>query len=116
MPPMKLLEALFPSMTMMAFYPPCAFHSHKFTSAERNYEIYDKKMLAIVECMNIWRHYFKDADHKLKVLTDHKNLIWFTETKSYNCRQAHWVKKLSRFDFVIQFRPGVEAEKLDALS
>src|ERR1700738_2166443 len=32
---------------------PCAFHSRKFTPAERNYEIYDKEMLTIVECMNI---------------------------------------------------------------
>ena len=95
---------------------PCAFHSRKFTSAERNYEIYDKEMLAIVECMDTWRHYFEGADHKLKVLTDHKNLVWFTETKSYNRRQARWAEKLSRFDFIIQFRPGVEAGKPDALS
>ena len=95
---------------------PCAFHSRKFTPAEGNYEIYDKEMLAIVECMDIWRHYFEGADHKLKVLTDHKNLVWFTETKAYNRRQARWAEKLSRFDFVIQFRPGVEAGKPDALS
>jgi hypothetical protein len=95
---------------------PCAFHSRKFTPPERNYEIYDKEMLAIVECMDVWRHFFEGADHKLKVLTDHKNLVWFTETKSYNRRQARWAEKLSRFDFVIQFRPGVEAGKPDALS
>jgi len=95
---------------------PFAFHSRKFTSAERNYEIYDKEMLAIVECMDVWRHYLEGANHKLKVLTDHKNLIWFTETKSYNRWQAGWAEKLSRFDFVIQFRPGVEAGKPDALS
>ena len=54
------------------------------TPAEGNYEIYDKEMLAIVECMDIWRHYFEGTDHKLKVLTDHKNLVCFTETKAYN--------------------------------
>ena len=95
---------------------PCAFHSQKFTSSERNYEIYDKEMLAIVECMNIWRYYFEGSEHKLKVLTDHKNLVWFIETKSYNRRQARWAKKLSRFNFIIQFYSGVEAEKSDALS
>ena len=66
--------------------------------------------------MEVWRHFFEGADHKLKVLTDHKNLVWFTETKSYNRRQARWAEKLFRFDFVIQFRPGVEAGKPDALS
>jgi hypothetical protein len=54
---------------------PCAFHSRKFNSAEQNYEIYDKEMLAIVECMDIWRYYFEGAEHPLKVLTDHKNLV-----------------------------------------
>ena len=51
--------------------------------------------------MDVWRHFFEGADHKLKVRTDHKNLVWFTETKSYNRRQARWAEKLSRFDFVI---------------
>ena len=95
---------------------PCAFHSRKFTSAERNYEIYDKEMLAIVECMDKWRYYFEGSGHTLKVFTDHKNLVWFTETKQYNRRQARWAEKLSRFDFVIQFRPGVQGGKPDALS
>jgi hypothetical protein len=54
---------------------PCAFHSRKFNPVERNYEIYDKEMLAIVECMDLWRYYFAGADHPLKVLTDHKNLV-----------------------------------------
>jgi hypothetical protein len=95
---------------------PCAFHSRKFNSAEQNYEIYDKEMLAIVECMDIWRYYFEGAEHPLKILTDHKNLVWFTETKVYNRRQARWAEKLSRFNFVIEFRPGREAGKPDALS
>lgn len=85
------------------------FHSYKFTPVERNYEIYNKEMLAIVKCMDIWRYYFEGMDHKLKVLTDHKNLVWFTETKFCNYQQVHWAEKLSQFNFVIQFRPGAEA-------
>jgi hypothetical protein len=91
-------------------------YSRKFNPAERNYEIYDKEMLAIVECMDLWRYYFEGAEHSLKVLTDHKNLVWFTETKVYNWRQARWAEKLSWFNFVIEFRPGREAGKPDALS
>jgi hypothetical protein len=34
----------------------------------------------------------------------------------YNRRQARWAEKLSRFNFVIEFRPGREAGKPDALS
>ena len=68
-------------------------------------------MLAIVECMDVWQHYFEGVNHKLTVLMDHKNLIWFIETKSYNRQQVCWAEKLSWFDFVIQFRSRVEAGK-----
>jgi hypothetical protein len=73
-------------------------------------------MLAIVETMDKWRHYFEGSGHKTTVISDHKNLLWFTETKVYNCRQARWVEKMSHFDFVITFRPGKLSGKPDALS
>ena len=82
---------------------PIAFFSRKFNGAELNYEIYDKEMLAIVEVMDRYRYYFEGLGHKTTVYTDHRNLLWFTETKVYNRRQARWAEKLSRFDFVIMF-------------
>jgi len=33
---------------------PVAFHSHIFTMVELNYNIYDKKLLAIFEAFKIW--------------------------------------------------------------
>jgi hypothetical protein len=33
---------------------PNAFHSRKFSPAEINYEIYDKELLAIVDCFKAW--------------------------------------------------------------
>ena len=95
---------------------PIAFFSRKFNGAELNYEIYDKEMLAIVEVMDRYRYYFEGLGHKTTVYTDHRNLLWFTETKVYNRRQARWAEKLSRFDFVIVFRPGKQGGKPDALS
>ena len=95
---------------------PCAFFSRKFTAAELNYEIYDKEMLAIVDCLTTWRHYFEGSPHQLKIYTDHKNLVWFTETKAYNRRQARWAEKLAAFDFIIIYRPGPLGGKPDALS
>src|SRR5437667_3411044 len=65
---------------------PCAFFSRKFTAAELNYEIYDKEMLAIVDCLTTWRHYFEGSPHQLKVYMDHKNLVWFTETSSLGAK------------------------------
>ena len=53
---------------------------------------------------------------QITVYSDHHNLLWFTETKIYNRRQARWAEKLSKFDFVIVFRPGKDGGKPDALS
>ena len=34
---------------------PVAFHSRKLNSAERNYEIHDKELLAIIEAFKEWK-------------------------------------------------------------
>src|ERR1700726_702205 len=95
---------------------PVAFHSRKFNPAEQNYEIYDKEMLAIVDCLTTWRHFLQGTGQQIQVITDHKNLLWFTETKVYNRRQARWAEKLSHFDFAITYRPSPLGAQPDALS
>jgi len=47
--------------------------------AEGNYEIYDKKLLAIVEALSKWQQYLLDAVEPFKIWTDHKNLKYFRE-------------------------------------
>jgi hypothetical protein len=42
---------------------PVGFYSQKFNPAELNYEIYDKEMLAIVEALEHYRHYFEGLSH-----------------------------------------------------
>jgi len=73
-------------------------------------------MLAIVETMDRYRHYFEGLGQTTTIFSDHRNLLWFTETKVYNCRQARWAEKLSRFNFTIVFRSGKQGGKPDALS
>ncbi len=45
--------------------------------AERNYKIYDKELLAIVEALIKWRQYLLDTAETLKISMDHKNLKYF---------------------------------------
>src|SRR6202048_3040589 len=73
-------------------------------------------MLAIVDCLTTWRHFLQGTGQQIQVITDHKNLLWFTETKVYNRRQARWAEKLSHFDFAITYRPGYLSAQPDALS
>ena len=45
--------------------------------AERNYEIYDKKLLTIVEALTKWKQYLLDTTKKFEVWTDYENLKYF---------------------------------------
>ena len=60
---------------------PIAFYSRKLTSAELNYEIHDKELLAIVECLREWRAYLEGSKYRVKVYSDHKNLLYFMTMK-----------------------------------
>jgi hypothetical protein len=53
---------------------------------EGNYDIYDKELLAIVAVFQEWRVYLEGAKFSVKVLTDYKNLIYFTTIKKLNRR------------------------------
>jgi len=83
---------------------------------EQNYEIHDKKMLAIIRVLEEWRHFLEEATHPVEIWTDHKNLEYFITAKKLNHRQAHWSLHLARFDFLLHHRPGRTMGKLDALS
>lgn len=67
---------------------PVVFFSKKHSSIECNYEIYNKELLAIIRCFKEWRPELEGALSSIKVITDHKNLEYFTITKLLNRRQA----------------------------
>ncbi|KAG0152781.1 hypothetical protein PDIDSM_2586 [Penicillium digitatum] len=75
---------------------PIAFFSKKHSAAECNYEIYDKELLAIIRCFEEWRPELEGTPSPVKVITDHRNLEYFTTTKLLNRRQARWSEFLSR--------------------
>ena len=45
--------------------------------AEKNYEIYDKELLAIVEALTKWKQYLLDVLEIFKICMDYKNLKYF---------------------------------------
>jgi len=95
---------------------PVAFHSRSFISAELNYDTHDKELLAIFEAFKHWRHYLEGSSTPIDVVTDHRNLQYFSTTKLLTRRQARWSEYLSQFNFVIRFRPGKLGAKPDALT
>jgi len=67
---------------------PVAFHSCTFTAVELNYDTHNKKLLAIFEAFKIWWHYLEGSAYPINVVTDHKNLEYFSTTKVLIQRQA----------------------------
>jgi hypothetical protein len=84
---------------------PVAFFSKKRSPAECNYEIYDKELMAIVRAFEEWRPELQSVENPIKVLSDYKNLEYFTTTKLLNRRQARWSQFLSQFNFQIVYPP-----------
>jgi len=70
---------------------PIAYYSKSLSVVERNYEIHDKEMLAIIRALEDWRHFLEGAHHKFEIWTDHKNLEYFMTAKKLNRRQAQVV-------------------------
>jgi hypothetical protein len=95
---------------------PVAFYAQSMISAEINYDIYDKELLAIVDAFKIWRAYLEGSPFQIQIYSDHNNLQFFTTTKTLNRRQARWSEYLSAFDFHINYRPGRLGAKPDALT
>ncbi|KAK3507042.1 hypothetical protein QTP70_001588 [Hemibagrus guttatus] len=95
---------------------PCAFYSRKLTTAEVNYDVGNRELLAIKAALDEWRHWLEGARHPFQVLTDHRNLEYLRGAKRLNPRQARWALFFTRFQFTVSYRPGSKNGKADALS
>jgi len=97
-------------------WKPVAYLSKSLNETERNYEIHDKEILAIIRGLESWRHLLEGAQFKFEIWTNHKNLEYFMKTQKLNHRQARWALYLSRFHFTLKHVPGTKMGKTDGLS
>ena len=65
-------------------WKPIAFLSRTMQPAERNYKIYDKELLVIIEALMKWRQYLLDAIKPFEIWTDHENLKYFKKPHKLN--------------------------------
>jgi len=94
---------------------PLGFFSKTLQPAERNYEIYDKEMLAIMMGLENWRHFLRNSP-EFEVWSDHQNLQYFRNPQKLNRRQARWYTELQDYHFKLHHRPGKLNIVADALS
>jgi len=93
-----------------------AFISKSLSDIERNYKIHNKEILAVVRCLEAWRHFLEGTTIKFKIWIDYKNLEYFMKAQKLNRRQARWTLYLSRFDFTLKHILESKMEKADSLS
>ena len=94
---------------------PIAYFSKSLQPAERNYEIHDKELLAIIHTLKHFQHYIQGSPHVTTILSDHVNLKYFTTKQTLTRQQARWALFLSKYNYTIVPTPGKQ-NTADALS
>ncbi len=95
---------------------PVAYYSESFSTPERNYDVYDRELLAIVKALRQWRTYLLGSPHQITIYTDHSNLQYWKEPRKINRRVAREFQELSEYDFTLRHIPGTTNTRADALS
>ena len=95
---------------------PVGFYSSTLTPAERNYDIYDLELLAIVKALRHWRPLLAGSPHKIKVFSDHMNLQYWRDPQKISRRVAREVLELADYDIEIHHLKGSANGRADALS
>ncbi|QRW21929.1 Retrotransposable element Tf2 protein [Rhizoctonia solani] len=92
------------------------FLSESFKGAKQNYNTHNKELLAIIRSFEYWRIFLEGTKHPITVFTNHRNLEYWKESRTFNQRHAQWHLLLARYNFQIVYRPGKQLGKPDALS
>ena len=91
-------------------------YSATLTTAERNYDIYDLELLAIVKALCNWRHFLVGSPHKIKIFSNHMNLQYWRDPRKISRRVAREVLELADYDYEIHHLQGRSNGRADALS
>ena len=90
---------------------PVAYRSQSLSPVERNYEIHDRELLAIMRALEDWRPYLLGAMHPFEIWTDHQNLTYFKKAQKLNRRQARWHTELQEYNFTLVHKPGAQMKR-----
>ena len=95
---------------------PIGYYSATLIEAERNYDIYDLELLAIVKALRNWRPFLAGSPHIITVHTDHANLQYWRQPHKISRRIAREVAELAEYNVVLRHIPGKANGQADALS
>ena len=93
---------------------PVAYDSMQLNSAQKNYPVHEKELLAVVRALKKWRTDLLGSP--VLVYTDHRTLENFGSQKDLSRRQARWQEFMSDFDLTFVYVKGEDNSVADALS
>ena len=97
-------------------YLPIAYLSRKLTPAQKNYEIYDKELLAIKLALEEYNYLLLGSKFRTTLYTDHKNITYYRTPQRLTPRQMRTWQYISQFNLLLQHKPGKQLQLADALS
>jgi hypothetical protein len=95
---------------------PITYFSKSLLPAERNYDIYDRELLAIIYAVKAFRYLLLGAQQKFLIRSDHENLKYFKSPQKISTRQARWNEFLQDYNFELVHFPGKSNTIADLLS
>lgn len=94
---------------------PVGYYSKTMNPAERNYDVHDRELTAVMRGLRHWRHLLLSSPHKITIISDHANLQYFREAHKINRRVARNLTEMTEYNFQIVHKPG-KSNKADLLS
>ena len=88
--------------------------SRSLTRQGRQYCVTRRELLAVVEFIQLFRHYLLGRQFTLR--TGHSSIVWIQNFKKPEGQLARWMEKLQEYDFKVVHRRGTQHNNADALS
>src|SRR6267154_2509743 len=95
---------------------PITYYSSTFILAERNYDIYEQELLAVLKSLEHWRPHLVAIETPVTVLTDRANLTFWKNPCKVNRRVACWFATLQDYNLRIKHVSGKLHAVADMLS
>ena len=95
---------------------PTSYYSATFIPMKRNYDIYERELLAMMKFLEHWRPYLGWTKEPFTILTNHANLQYWKASKNLNWQTAQWHTDLQEYNYEIKHIPGKANIPADALS
>jgi len=93
---------------------PIAFLSQALKGKALHMSTYEKELFALVTAVHKWRPYLLGQSFVIR--TDQQSLKFLLEQKVGTPFQQRWLTKLLGYDFLVEYKKGVENKVEDALS